>query len=166
MQLCNFTCSMHIIHIHINSYLQHLFNIYLLSSTMFCRVLLRQHNVFYKGFDLNMVINMNITLYLSVGTGYLWTTVRPICEVKPWPHVLCSGDKPEPPELSLPGCGNVTQRCENWPGTQLSTTMGHSGPHDPWGHQANISPVFPSFFLFPLIFPTQLFLLIPTGGEM
>ena len=56
---------MHNIHMNINSYLQHLFNLYLLSSTMFCRVLLLQHNVFYKGFDLNMVINMNINLCIS-----------------------------------------------------------------------------------------------------
>ena len=41
----------------------------------------------------------------DVGTWYLWTTVRPTCVVKSLrPHVLCSGDKPEPPELSIPGC--------------------------------------------------------------
>ena len=38
-------------------------------------------------------------------------------------------------------------------GTQVSTTIDHSGPHDPWGHQANISPVLHSFFLFRLNSP-------------
>ena len=66
-------------------------------------------------------------MLFSVGTGYLWTTVRPTCVVKAYEkikHVLCSRDQPEPPELSLPGCFNVTQRFENWPGTHVSTSLG------------------------------------------
>ena len=41
----------------------------------------------------------------------------------------------------------VTQRCENL--TQDSTTIGHSGPHDLWGHWANIRPDPPLLTLFP-----------------
>ena len=55
--------------------------------------------------------------------------------------------KPEPPELCLPGCLNGTQRCEKRMGTQVSTNIGHSGPHD-LCHQANIRPGLPLFCLF------------------
>ena len=44
---------------------------------------------------------------------------------------------------------NVTQRCENRPGTQVSTPIGHSGSHDLWGHRANVRPVPPFFCLLP-----------------
>ena len=81
----------------------------------------------------------------TVGTWYLWTTVWPTCVVKPWPHVFFVLETNQSLQNSVSKwCFNVTQRCENRPGTQLSTTLGHSGLHDPWGHQANISQVPPS----------------------
>ena len=39
-------------------------------------------------------------------------------------------------------------RCENRQETQVSATIGHSGPHDLWGHRANIRHVLPLFTLF------------------
>ena len=36
----------------------------------------------------------------------------------------------------------------NPPGTQVSTRIGHSGPHDLWGHRPNISPCLPLLILF------------------
>ncbi|CAB1435291.1 unnamed protein product [Pleuronectes platessa] len=33
----------------------------------------------------------------------------------------------------IPGCLNFTQRCENQQETQLSSPIGHSGPHYLWG---------------------------------
>ena len=64
------------------------------------------------------------------------------------PHVPLSWRIPEHTGLSLPGCLNVTQRCETPLGTQVSTPISHSGPHDLWGHRPNISPRPPLPILF------------------
>ena len=76
----------------------------------------------------------------NVGTWYLWTTVRPTCVVRAWPHDLCSGDKPEPPEL--PGCLNVTQR---WKPTGDTSFNHYWSLWAPWGQYKPSSP-----FLLPL----------------
>ena len=83
--------------------------------------------------------------WLMLGHGF--------CETKASLHVqskalsTCSLSWRKP-EQGLPGCGNVKQRCKTPPGTQVSTPIGHSGPHDLWGHRANIRPVNPLFSLF------------------
>ena len=63
---------------------------------------------------------------------------------KAWSRMsLCSGENQT---LQNSGGLNITQRCENRQETQVSTPIGHSGPHDLWGHQANIGQVSPSSF--------------------
>ena len=84
-----------------------------------------------------------------VGTWYLGTTVRPTCVVKSLkPHVLCSGEN-QSLQNSVSQGASTSHRGENRPETQVSTTIGHSGPHELWGHQANIRPVLPLFYFFP-----------------
>ena len=46
---------------------------------------------------------------------------------------------------------NITDVWKPTRETQVSTTIGHSGLHDLWGHRANIRPVLPLFFLFSRI---------------
>ena len=82
----------------------------------------------------------------TVGTWFLWNHSSGLHgQWKACPMWCSTRVK----ELRLPGCLNVTQRCENRQETQVSTPIGHSGPHDLWGHRAYTRPGLPFFNLFP-----------------
>ena len=94
----------------------------------------------------------NFDLWIWVlGHGFWWTNRSGLHEknqsLKAACPMWCST---RVKELSFPGA-STSQRCENRQETQVSTAIGHSGPHDLWGHRANIRPVLPLFSLFPRI---------------
>ena len=58
-----------------------------------------------------------------LGPGICGYSSASMCIQSLKPHGTLSWRKPEPPRLSLPGGLNVTQRCENPPGPQVSTPI-------------------------------------------
>ena len=78
-----------------------------------------------------------------------------MCRLKP--EATCflgSGENRDRVSQGLPR-GKVTRRCEIRLETQGSTTIGHSGPHDLWGHRAIIRPDLPLLILFPSNSPEE-----------
>ena len=81
-------------------------------------------------------------------------TVRPLCRQSLKPHVPLSWRMPELPGQGSPkGSAGGLQVTEVWQSDRRlwgSTTIGHSGPHDLWGHLSYIIPDPPLLILFPL----------------
>ena len=120
-----------------------------------------------KGWHLHYhhLLTFLLVLCSVVGTWYLWTTVRPTCVVKSWPHIFFVLETNQSLQNSVSQGASTSHRgVKTDRGHNFNiTTIGHSGPHDPWGHQANVSQVPPLFSLFRLF---QLIRLNSPRGEV
>ena len=91
-----------------------------------------------------------------VGTWYLWNKVRSLCAFKAWSRMfLCPGECQSFQDRGLP---RAPQGAKSHRGVKIqletpeSTTIGHSGPHDLWGHLSYIMPA--PHLLISLFHPT------------